>query len=969
MVPKPIAPHRSPPIVVSRAISSLLALLLLAAGVMPVAAAGEKAPNPATDAPPVVATDGVVVPGEVVVKFRDPAAAPELARARGLEIAAAAGPPVTGMPAVVSTAGRPVEQVLAELRADPNVEYAEPSYRVQLVAAVGVNDPLTAGQYSLDQMRVRDAWSLEKGGAGVVAVLDTGVQANHPDLSGRVLGGFDFVNDDTNAADDNGHGTWVAGIIAANANDGYGIAGISWTDKILPVKIMSNAGTGSTADLVSGVRWAADHGATVINMSVGGFPYSQGVQDAITYAWGKGVVLVGAAGNNNRDEKFYPASMANVISVSATQVNDEFSHWSSYGDAVDLSAPGSSVQTTNCTSSACLHPDWGAHTYISGTSFATPNVSGVVALIRARNPTWSPSQVVSRLFSTVDDRGYAGWDKRYGRGRVNAYRALGASVAQTGLAPGDALEGNNARASADLIPMGSTTRPSIYPAGDVDYLAVDVPRAGRLEVRVTGVVDTRAYPWNRSSLQVDPIVSLYTTGGTHLKTVDAVWENGTELAHVTVSGPQRIVVRVINYYANGNRTAYGVTPSFVDTAAPAVSSRSPAPNAVNVKYDGSVTATFTEAVSGVSAATMALRSSSGAIVPATVTYSSSARRATLKPTKPLAGDAKYSVTLSGGIKDVVGRALPTTSWSFTTGKTAPRLAGATRFETSTRVSASAFGSGVPVVYVATGMSYPDALAGGPAARLGGGPLLLTERGRLPDTTSAELTRLQPAKIVVLGGTTAVSDTVLSALRHYTSGSVTRVSGADRYATAAAISRSAFPSGSDVVYVATGDNYPDALAAGAAAANVRAPILLVRRGGIPAPTLTELKRLDPARIIVVGGTGAIGSGVASQLAAHGAVTRLSGQDRYASAVEISKATFAANVPSTVYVATGATFPDGLSAGPVAGMKGGPLLLVPTSSLPGVVAAELKRLDPTNVVIVGGPSAVSESVRTKIRALWP
>lgn len=953
----------------SRALSSVLALLLLVAGALPVAAADEKAQHADADALPVVDTTGEVVPGEVVVKFRDPAAAADVARSRGLAIAEAAGLPTRDLPAVVSTAGRSVDEVLSLLRSDPNVEYAEPSYRVQLVAAVAVNDPLTAGQYSLDQMRVRDAWSLSKGRAGVVAVLDTGVQANHPDLSGRILAGYDFVNNDTNAADDNGHGTWVSGIIAANPNDGYGIAGISWSDKILPVKIIGSDGTGTTTDLVAGIRWAADHGATVINMSIGGFPYSQAVQDAINYAWNKGVVLVGAAGNNNRDEKFYPASMANVISVSATQVNDEFSHWSSYGDAVDVSAPGSSVQTTNCTISACLHPDWGAHTYISGTSFATPNVSGVVALIRARNPAWTPSQVVSRLFSTVDDRGYAGWDKRYGRGRVNAYRALGGSVAQVGLASGDGLEGNNALSSADVIPLAMTTRPSIYPAGDVDYLAVNVPRAGRLDVRVTGVIDTRDYPWNRSSLPVDPIVSLYTASGTHLKTVDAVWENGTELAQITVSGPQRIVVRVLNYYANGNRAAYSITPTYVDTAAPKLSSRSPAPNAVNARYDGSVTATFDEPVTGVSASTMVLRNGSGTIVPATVTYSSSTRRATLKPKSPLAGDAKYAVTLSGGIKDSTGHALATASWSFTTGPTAPRLAGANRYETSAKVSASTFGSGVPIVYVATGTSYPDALAGGPAARVGGGPLLLTERFGLPGATSAELTRLRPGRIVVLGGTGAVSDGVLSALRGYTTGGVSRVAGADRYATAAAISRATFGSGSDVVYVATGENYPDALAAGAAAAYVRAPILLVRAGSIPTPSLTELKRLGPERIVIVGGAGVISTGVASQLGAYGAVTRLAGADRYASAVKISAATFATNGPTTVYIATGKSFPDGLSAGPVAGRKGGPLLLVPGTSLPSVVASELKRLDPTSIVIVGGTGAVSESVRSQILALGP
>jgi type VII secretion-associated serine protease mycosin len=953
---------------VSRALSTVLALLLLLAAAIPVAAADGKVAPPDAELVPTVSSTGEVIPGEVVVKFRDADAASTVARARGLSIAASVAAPAKGMPSVLSTAGRPVDQVLTELRADPAVEYAEPSYRVQLVAAVAVNDPLTAGQYSLDRMRVRDAWSLSKGGSGVVAVLDTGVQANHPDLSGRVLAGYDFVNDDTNAADDNGHGTWVSGIIAAKPNDGYGIAGISWTDRILPVKIMSREGTGSTSDLISGIRWAADHGATVINMSVGGFPYTQGVQDAINYAWTKGVVLVGAAGNNNREETFYPASMANVVSVSATQREDEFSHWSSYGPKVDVSAPGSSVQTTNCT--VCTYADhhtWGAHTYISGTSFATPNVAGVVALIRARYPSWTPQQVVDRLIATVDDRGTSGWDIRYGRGRVNAYRALGASVAQAGLAPGDALEGNNVLSSARVIPLGSTTRPSLYPAGDVDVFAVDVPRAGRLDVRVTGVVDTRAYPWNKSSLKIDPIVELYTTSGTLLKRVDNVWENGTELAQTTVSARARILVRVRNYFANGNRTAYAVTPSFVDTARPAASARTPGSGATGVNYDAALTVTFNEAVTGVSASTYVLRNSSGTAVAATVTYDASTRRATLRPKSPLAGEKPYTASLTSAIKDSAGNALTATSWSFTTGKTAPRVAGDDRFATAVALSKSTFPSGVPVAYVATGINFPDALAGAPAARTLGGPILLAEKWALPDVTKAELARLKPGRIVVLGGLNAVAEQVLAALDPYTSGSVTRVAGADRYATAAQISASAFTTAS-VVYVATGENYPDALAAGSVAASVGAPLLLVRAGSIPDPTLAELKRLDPDRIVIVGSTGAVGGGVAAALAAQGTVTRISGSDRYASSAALSAASFAADGPGTVYVATGKAFPDGLTAGPVAGTRKGPLLLVPGTSLPSSVAAELLRLNPTNIVIVGGPQAITDTVRNAIRDLW-
>ena len=297
-----------------------------------------------------------------------------------------------GVPMVVSTGGRSVDQAIADLRADPAVAVVEPNYRVELTDESGelgivVNDPETGDQYSLDRMRVRDAWTRTTGATNVIAVLDTGAQLNHPDLAGRLVTGIDLVNDDSNPTDDNGHGTWVSGIIAAKANDGYGIAGISWTDKVMPVKIMDGTGTGNTADLMAGIRWAADHGADVINMSVGGFPYSQLVQDAVNYAWVNGVVLVGAAGNNRRSETYYPASYDNVVSVSATQPEDEFSNWSSWGPKVDVSAPGSSVLTTNCyTCTYADHDSWGTHTYISGTSFATPNTAGVIALVRARWP-------------------------------------------------------------------------------------------------------------------------------------------------------------------------------------------------------------------------------------------------------------------------------------------------------------------------------------------------------------------------------------------------------------------------------------------------------------------------------------------------------------------------------------------------------------------------------------------------------
>jgi len=965
---------------VSRASASLLALLVLISAATPVAA---NEPDPATST-----TIGEVVPGEVVVKYHDPEAAPAATEADGLEIVAELGAPGEEMPLLVSTEGQAVDEVLAELNADPAVEYAEPNYVIGLAkepmsaaegtetpetggtaalpldngaTAVTVNDTRAGEQYSLDRMQVRSAWDQSTGGTGIVAVLDTGVQFSHPDLAGRLLPGHDFVNDDTNASDDNGHGTWVSGIIAANANDRYGVAGISWSDKILPVKIMNASGLGDTSDLTAGITWAANNGATVINMSVGGFPYSQYVQDAINYAYGKGAVLVGAAGNNRLEEVFYPASMNNVVSVSATQADDEFAHWSSYGSKVDVSAPGASILTTNCTTCNT----YGSHTQISGTSFATPNVAGVVALIRAQYPTENPGQIVDRLFATVDDQGYRGWDNRYGRGRVNAARAIGVGRPSALISTGDSLEANNTLALAPPIRLGVATQPTIHPAGDVDTFAVDVPRAGRLDVRVAGVVDSVRLP--KSSLPVDPIVELYTIAGVLLVSVDKEWESGIELASYSVSGPTRLIVRVRNYYTNGSTKPYTVTPTFVDNVVPRVSAFTPAESAARVRFDGAVvTANFSEGVTGVSSTTMQLRGTGGALVPAAVTYGSG--RATLRPSQPLAPEATYSVVLTAGIKDVAGNALLATTWRITTGKGAERLAGADRYGTAAAVSSSAFDPGVPVAFIATGASFPDALAGGPAAAAGGGPLLLTRPDSLPSATAVELARLQPARIVVLGGPSAVSDRVIRALRGYTTGGVTRLRGADRYGTAAAISAATFATGAPVVYLATGAEYPDALAAGAAAARHRAPVLLTRPNSLTDATVAELTRLAPAKIVVMGGTSAVSEALVTQLSTLAPeVLRIGGPTRYDTAAALSAASFAPNSVSTVYLATGRSFADGLSAGPVAGMAGAPLMLVSGSLAPSV-AAELRRLDPTTIVFIGGPSAVSNALRNEVLSLW-
>lgn len=291
-----------------------------------------------------------------------------------------------------------------------------------------------------------------------------------------------------------------------------------------------------------------------------------------------------------------------------------------------------------------------------------------------------------------------------------------------------------------------------------------------------------------------------------------------------------------------------------------------------------------------------------------------------------------------------------------------RLSGADRIETAARISAATFGPGVEVAFAATARDFPDALAGGPAAAGMGAPILLVDQD-VPAATDAELRRLAPGRIVVLGGQAAVSANVESALAAYTTGGVTRLGGADRYATAAAIARDQHDPGVATVYVATGRNFPDALSGGAAAADEDAPLLLVD-GNIPQTTAAELVRLQPGRIVVLGGPVAVSDEVEQGLRAYAAaVVRLAGGNRYETAARIAASFAEPNDPA--FVATGENFPDALTGTPPAGMAGGPLVLVARTEVPGAIAAELERLDPSRAVVLGGEVAVSAGVADALK----
>lgn len=310
--------------------------------------------------------------------------------------------------------GRIAENIL-NLRNCPDMLYAEPNYLAGIADTIP-SDPNWNLQYGLVNIHAPQGWDFATGSSGVtIAIVDTGVDLTHPDLAGKIVGGYDFVNNDANPNDDNGHGTHVAGIAAASSNNGTGIAGVSWGARIMPVKVLNAGGGGTFANVAAGIAWAADNGAQVINLSLGGTSASTVLEDAVNYAYNKGVVLVAASGNTGANFVLYPAHYPNVIAVAATDSTNTRAGFSNFGPEIDLVAPGVSIYSTF----------WGgSYTYLSGTSSSTPFVSGLAAILRGIPGYGSPDVIALRMESTALDLGTIGFDDFYGYGLIQMDTAL-----------------------------------------------------------------------------------------------------------------------------------------------------------------------------------------------------------------------------------------------------------------------------------------------------------------------------------------------------------------------------------------------------------------------------------------------------------------------------------------------------------------------------------------------------------------
>ena len=421
------------------------------------------------------------VPGEVIVKYNDGTVAALAAEGTGPVALSALGAEITsdfsaeglgGLQAIELSGPVSVKEAIEELERSPYVAYAEPNYIISLslpetmpagtdeVGELGVlsypNDPKFSEQWGLSNsgqtggisgadIKIQGGWKVTTGSKDiVVAVIDTGVDHTHPDLAANIwrnpgetlngkdddgngyvddIYGWDFINNDNDPMDDNGHGTHVAGVIGAVGNNGVGIAGMNWNVKIMPLKFLRADGNGDTAAGLNAIAYARRMGADVITCSWGGSARSQALADAIAATNVLFSCAAGNTGTNNDINQHYPSGFDSpqIISVAASEANDGIPSFSNYGaTTVDVAAPGDWIMST--------YPSSLGHSYVKmkGTSMAAPHVSGLAALLLAKDPTLTPAQLKQKIMDTSDKlSAFSG--KSVSGGRINVEKALGGS--------------------------------------------------------------------------------------------------------------------------------------------------------------------------------------------------------------------------------------------------------------------------------------------------------------------------------------------------------------------------------------------------------------------------------------------------------------------------------------------------------------------------------------------------------------
>jgi serine protease len=484
---------------------------------------------PAASGRGAASVDAPMEPGEVMVKYREGASSAGLgALMRSVNASIEKKLPFPDME-LLELKGISVDDALAKLRSSRLVESASPNY-IRSINFVpddpdfdkqwNFNDPAQGGDIHMVQ-----AWDIERGGnpGAVVAVVDSGVAyragdgfTQCPDLAAtNFVQGYDYVNNDAFADDDNGHGTHVCGTIAQSTNNGTYVAGVAFNCSIMPVKVMDSSGKGTDDDIIRGIKFAADNGANVINMSLGSYGANPSLEEAVNDAASKGVVICASTGNEGREGIYYPAAYTECMAVGATNRSKVRASYSNYGNEIDVVAPGGqgpsdwiwqvTYQTAGNPGSPFVLKG------MDGTSMACPHVAGLAALIKSHNPTWTRTDIRTAIEKTCRDLGTTGWDEETGWGLIDAAAALGAPQPKPAtewyLAEGSTNGGFETWVLIQNPGDTGTTAQVTYmtPAGEIPGPSVSLAPKSRVSINVA---DTVPNEWSVSSKVTanDPII-------------------------------------------------------------------------------------------------------------------------------------------------------------------------------------------------------------------------------------------------------------------------------------------------------------------------------------------------------------------------------------------------------------------------------------------------------------------------------
>jgi putative cell wall-binding protein/subtilisin family serine protease len=781
-------------------------------------------------------------------------------------------------------------ETLSKLKKNKNVQLAEPNYLTRSYQSLNEANV----QYALSKTGLDNAKNITTANQVKVAVIDSGFN-NHEIFEGlSVLPGYNIETNGSDVTDEIGHGTFVSGLIALGTKKS--------NTAILPIKLSNQEVNIPVSASVEAIYKAIELGADVINMSYGSPSPSETEYDALVEAYYEhGIVLVAASGNSGDETYHYPASYPEVISVGATNSADEITDFSTYGDAMDIVAPGQDIISAS-------NENTNDYFIGDGTSYSTPLVSSLTSLILLKNKNLTPQEVEYMLEKSafIPTKYQQGWNIGYGYGRINAASALSTVL------PNTTADTSDEYSQPQNIGLGVAKTEKLALPQDIDFYSVNVPYSGQMKVELSGVQNIDMALWFQNGEKDELIDDGYL---------------GEKESKVISVKPGKYTFGIYDYHGHWSNINY----QFKASLNPAVGLVNDKDTTVKGKANpGSVVH-----VKNGSTIYKGIASQDGSFSVITPKFAAGTNLTI------------YSVDKSGLTSPSITRSVI---------KHVDRVAGKDRFEVAVNLSKKGWADGANTIVLANYLAFADALTAGPLAYKQNAPVLLTHPNQLTAMTKLEINRLKAKKVIVVGGTGSVSDTVANQLKQMGI-TVERIGGKDRFEVSANIAKKLSNKGSAVI--ANGLNFPDALAISPYASRNEFPILLTKPKEMPKVVSDQLKAKGVRTTIAVGGEASVSNGVLTKVPQP---TRIGGKDRYEVATNIVNK-LSLNT-ERVAVTTGLTFADALTGSVYAAKNNMPLLLTKQNSLPASTEQLFKNKAIRGYQVYGGKGSVSDNVINKL-----